>query len=72
MQKMEGGVRVGLETRDSQRARILAVLSSGEWSRATKMPGHRRRAYSILGELTRQGITEAGIDSSGQSVWRLR
>jgi len=60
-----------VETREDQKARILAVMYDGDWHRPTDLPGHRRRCYSILIELTRAGIAEDGIQR-GSYAWRLR
>jgi len=60
-----------METREDQKARIFAAMSDGDWHRPTDLPGHRRRCYSILNELTRDGIAEEGIQR-GSYAWRLR
>ena len=59
-----------METRDAQRDRILAVLAGGAWRRPTELPGHRRRCYAIVNELTRAGVAEQGTADGGY-VWRL-
>jgi hypothetical protein len=59
-----------MEARDTQRDRILSALADGAWRRPAELPGHRRRCYAIVNELTRVGVLEQGTADDGY-IWRL-
>lgn len=61
-----------MQSREMHRRDILRAINdrpTREWWNVSMLPGHYRRRYSILNELTREGVLQEGTHN-GFYAWR--